>query len=169
MPQDSRAHRHQKKAASVIGLVLAAATYFGVRHLTEGHPGTAQRNAHWIQSLEQKLHLDQEVWIQQHTIGQHWVMTVANSIYIYGHWPFIILALSFLLIRHHHLFSEARNGLMLSGGLALFIFAAFPVAPPRLANPAIIDTITLHTNAYRVLQPPAFTDAYAAMPSLHCG
>jgi membrane-associated phospholipid phosphatase len=29
--------------------------------------------------------------------------------------------------------------------------------------------VTLHSNSYRVLQPPAFTNQYAAVPSLHFG
>ena len=49
------------------------------------------------------------------------------------------------------------------------IFAAFPVAPPRLAGLGLIDTVTEHSSAYRVLQPPAFVNQYAAMPSLHVG
>ena len=32
-----------------------------------------------------------------------------------------------------------------------------------------VDTVTLHSQAYRVLQPPAFTNPYAAMPSFHVG
>lgn len=33
----------------------------------------------------------------------------------------------------------------------------------------MIDTVTEHSRAYRVLQPPIFTNQYAAMPSLHAG
>jgi membrane-associated phospholipid phosphatase len=43
------------------------------------------------------------------------------------------------------------------------------VAPPRLAELGLLDTVTQHSHAYRVLQPPAFTNIYAAMPSLHVG
>jgi membrane-associated phospholipid phosphatase len=32
-----------------------------------------------------------------------------------------------------------------------------------------IDTVTEQTSAYRVLQPPAFVNQYAAVPSLHFG
>jgi hypothetical protein len=45
----------------------------------------------------------------------------------------------------------------------------FPVAPPRLADIGLVDTVTQHSNAYRVLQPKAFTNQYAAVPSLHFG
>lgn len=32
-----------------------------------------------------------------------------------------------------------------------------------------MDTVTLHSRAYRVLQPPTLTDLFASMPSLHVG
>jgi membrane-associated phospholipid phosphatase len=44
-----------------------------------------------------------------------------------------------------------------------------PVAPPRLVDPSLIDTVTLHSEAYRALQPPGLTNQYAAFPSLHFG
>ena len=33
----------------------------------------------------------------------------------------------------------------------------------------MVDTVTEQSEAYRVLQPPAFVNQYAAMPSLHSG
>jgi membrane-associated phospholipid phosphatase len=33
----------------------------------------------------------------------------------------------------------------------------------------LVDTVTLHSNSYRLLQPPAFVNQYAAVPSLHFG
>jgi hypothetical protein len=33
----------------------------------------------------------------------------------------------------------------------------------------LVDTVTQRSNSYRVLQPPAFVNQYAALPSLHVG
>jgi membrane-associated phospholipid phosphatase len=33
----------------------------------------------------------------------------------------------------------------------------------------VVDTVTRSSDSYRVLQPPAFVNQYAAMPSLHAG
>jgi hypothetical protein len=49
------------------------------------------------------------------------------------------------------------------------VFATYPVAPPRLVPLGLIDTVTDYSHAYRVLQPAAFVNQYAAMPSLHVG
>jgi membrane-associated phospholipid phosphatase len=56
-----------------------------------------------------------------------------------------------------------------SGLLGIAIFVSYPVAPPRLAGMGLVDTVTVHSNSYRVLQPPAFVNQYAALPSLHVG
>jgi membrane-associated phospholipid phosphatase len=52
---------------------------------------------------------------------------------------------------------------------ASFIFITFPTAPPRLTDLEVVDTVTEYTSAYRLLQPPALTNPYAAVPSLHFG
>ena len=59
--------------------------------------------------------------------------------------------------------------MFLSGAIGFLFFALLPVAPPRLADPSLIDTVTLHSEAYRALQPPGLTNQYAAFPSLHFG
>jgi hypothetical protein len=38
-----------------------------------------------------------------------------------------------------------------------------------LAGIGLVDTVTTQSHAYRVLQPPAFVNQYAAIPSLHVG
>ena len=59
--------------------------------------------------------------------------------------------------------------MMISGALGMLVFVTYPVAPPRLADLGLVDTVTQSSDAYRYLQPPAFVNQYAAMPSLHAG
>lgn len=59
--------------------------------------------------------------------------------------------------------------MFISGAIGLVIFAAFPVAPPRLFDIEYIDTVTLQSHSHRVLYPPGLVNAYAAVPSLHFG
>ena len=44
-----------------------------------------------------------------------------------------------------------------------------PPLLPLLGGLGLTDTVTQRSEAYRVLQPPAFVNQYAAMPSLHAG
>src|SRR5207245_6943769 len=63
----------------------------------------------------------------------------------------------------------ARDAFCSAGTVGSIIFVTSPVAPPRLAGVGVVDTVTMYSHAYRVLQPPAFVNQYAAVPSLHFG
>jgi hypothetical protein len=97
------------------------------------------------------------------------VITLMNWVYVWGHWPIIIATLSWLALRHPESYRNTRNAMLISGVFGLVIFALFPVAPPRLFDLGLVDTVTEYSRSYRVLQPPAFVNQYAAMPSLHVG
>ena len=147
----------------------AVFVYFRVRGLTESRPHIAFQNAELVLRLERELRIDWEYSLQQQVIGSRLVTNVLNWIYIYGHWPVIVVTLIWLLTRHTDVFRRTRNAMFLSGAIGMVVFATFPVAPPRLDDVGLVDTISEQSRAYRVLQPTAFTNQYAAMPSLHVG
>lgn len=150
-------------------VVVAIAIYFGVRGLTVGAVDTAREHALDIVSLERKLGIYIERSIADPVSSSDTLATVANDIYIYGHWPVIAVTMLWLAWRHRPQFLELRDAMIISGLLGMLIFVSYPVAPPRLAGLGFVDTITERSEAYRVLQPPAFVNQYAAMPSLHAG
>ncbi|MDQ7909659.1 phosphatase PAP2 family protein [Phytohabitans sp. ZYX-F-186] len=151
-------------------LLGAIVIYFGVRHLTEGSVSAAVANAARVVDFEAALGLHHEQWLQETFASSSRVSTVFNWIYIWGHWPVIAVTLVWLARRHPVVYLRTRNAMIMSGAVGMVIFATFPVAPPRLA-PALgmVDTVTVSSHAYRVLQPPMFTNQYAAVPSLHVG
>ena len=59
--------------------------------------------------------------------------------------------------------------MFVSGAIGFLFFAVLPVAPPRLFEMGLVDTVTQQSDAYRALQPPGLTNQYAAFPSLHFG
>jgi hypothetical protein len=147
----------------------AAVCYFGVRDLTEGARDTAIANAESVVRLEGVLGIDWERAMQERLIEHSSLVTLANWIYIYGHWPVLIAALTWLFVRHPPDFYLLRNALFISGAIGLVIFVLFPVAPPRLGVLDIVDTVTQRSSSYRTLQPPGLVNRYAAVPSLHFG
>ncbi len=151
-------------------IVLAALLYFFVRGLMETRVALAFDNADRVIATERALGIFHEPWLQEKVLDTCWLATLANRVYIFGHWPVIAATLGWLIWKHREHFATYRSALLLSGAIGLVFFVMFPVAPPRfLADHGFIDTVTLHTHAYRVLQPPAFTNQYAAVPSLHVG
>lgn len=150
-------------------ILLLVFLYFGVRGLTQGSTADAVANANRVLDLEKRLHLDVEGAFQNRFTDSDAVVDFANWIYIWGHWPVIIATMIWLVARHSDVFRRLRDAMMISGAVGMVIFATFPVAPPRLADHGMVDTVTERSQAYRVLQPPAFVNQYAAMPSLHAG
>jgi membrane-associated phospholipid phosphatase len=62
-----------------------------------------------------------------------------------------------------------RNAIFVSAAIGFVFFALLPVAPPRLLDAGLVDTVLERSQSYRALQPPAVTNQYAAFPSLHFG
>lgn len=152
--------------ALVFGAALA---YFAVRGVTEGGVPEAVAHGFDLYAWERSLGIDVELWLQSLVLRHHWIVTLGNWVYIWGHWPVIAASLFWLHHGHRREYRRLRNGLFLSGAIGLVIFALYPVAPPRLVPLGIVDTVTDFSTSYRLLQPPALVNKYAALPSLHAG
>lgn len=142
--------------------------YFGVRGVTERQAVTAFENARSVLAFETRFLIDIELAAQEWLLSHDRMVTAANWVYIWGHWPVVITTLVWLFARHRDEYLLLRNALFISGAIGLIIFVSFPVAPPRLL-PEFVDTVTERSSSYRVLQPPALVNKYAAVPSLHFG
>ena len=143
--------------------------YFLVRGFTAGDHTRAFDNAKRLIDFESSLGLFQEARIQSLIIDHDWAITLSNWMYIWGHWPFVLVVAAWLLLYHPGAYHTTRNAFLLSGAIGLVLFATFPVAPPRLLELGFVDTVTENSSAYRVLQPQALVNQVAAMPSLHFG
>jgi hypothetical protein len=151
-------------------VTLGVLLYFVIRGLVTSSPELAYGNAARLIDLEQRLGLFHEAAVQQWALDWPILPSVANWIYIWGHWPVIVATLIWLAVWHPSRYPMFRNAMIVSGLCGFLFFAAFPVAPPRLlADGGFVDTITLQSNAYRVLQPPSLANPYAALPSFHFG
>ena len=157
-------------ACRELGIFAAAyLTYFGVRALTEGAPQRAFENAMRLHRLEVDAGIDWEGAVQDAVLRTQGLVDLANAVYIYGHWP-VLLGAGVLLFRHRRShYYRLRNVCLLTGLIGLVVFALFPVAPPRLTDLPVIDTVTRDSEGYRQILPPSFVNEYAAMPSFHAG
>jgi membrane-associated phospholipid phosphatase len=156
-------------AREVILVAAAMFLYFGIRNLTVGSASRASANAYRLFDVERALGLAWEDVMQGAVIGRDALVDLANWVYIWGHWPVILpsAVVLFLFSRHHYYL--LRNAIFVSGAIGFLFFALLPVAPPRLLDLGLVDTVTQQSEAYRTLQPPGLTNQYAAFPSLHFG
>jgi hypothetical protein len=153
----------------VLLVTFAGFVYFGVRGLTQGSPSEAIERGLGILEWEESLGIAIEREAQQLIVGSEMLVTLANWVYIWFHWPVIIATLVWLHRNHRLEYLLLRNAMFVSGAIGMVIFAIYPVAPPRLTEAGFIDTVTDLSTSYRVLQPPALVNKYAAVPSLHVG
>jgi hypothetical protein len=163
-------HAWPVELAVQVTLVLGAALlYFAVRGVTEGSTADAIHNGYRVLHLEHTLGIAAEQTVQNAVLGSRVLTTFANWVYIWGHWPVIIVTLVWLHRSHRRGFVLLRNAMFISGAIGLVFFAFYPVAPPRHLPDGFVDTVTELSRSYRVLQPPSLVNEYAAVPSLHVG
>ena len=111
-----------------------------------------------------------EAQLQGLILGHVFLVNFFNWVYIWGHIPVVVALAIWIYVCRRDSFARYRNAFLISGLIGLVFFIFVPVAPPRfIPDVGVVDTITLHSAAYRILQPPAFVNQYAALPSLHFG
>lgn len=162
-------HRVRWVVEQVAIVLLGVFFYFQVRGLTAASRSIAVDHAHDVLAFEERLGVDIEKTVQDPVTDSDALSTLVNWIYIWGHWPVIAVTMAWLVWRYRDIFLRLRNAMLVSGGIGLIVFVSYPLAPPRLVDPDLVDTVTERSYAYRVLQPPNFVNPYAAMPSLHAG
>jgi membrane-associated phospholipid phosphatase len=168
-PRSASSGGRPNGAVQLALIVTAWLVYFGIRAISQGSTGAAERHAHDIVRLERTLGVHREEAIQGVALRHEAIVDIANWVYIWGHWPVIAITALWLWHRVPGQYVTLRNAMFLSGGVGMLLFLFFPVAPPRLAHIGLVDSVTLRSHAYRALQPPSLTNEYAAFPSLHFG
>jgi hypothetical protein len=165
--------------------VLERVYEFG-RGLVPKQQVLALHNGLFVVQLEQSWHIFDEWHLQaivfRHrqwligplTINRDQLISVINHFYLYSHFLGTLFFLAWVFLFRHHFFGLVRDIIFISTGLALIIYIAFPMMPPRLMGSAlhlphgyrIIDTIAPILN-YKLQQAQLGYNPYAAMPSLH--
>jgi hypothetical protein len=124
-PQLPRRSRSVQRLLTEIALFTAGVlVYFGVRGLTETGFDTARRHAESLVGLERHLGIFVEPVLQRAIVGHHELVTMANWVYIWGHWPVIVATALWLAIRRPDAYRTLRNAMLLSGLIGIVIFVS---------------------------------------------
>ncbi len=136
----------------------------------QGVADVATANAVSLQSLERALRLDIELpvnrWLTEHPAQ------IQPAVYWYRLYYAVILGvLVWLFVRRTDAYARARRALVAMTALALPVFWALPMAPPRFALPGVVDSIAGHDPVWGAATRDLDSgrNLFSAMPSLHVG
>jgi membrane-associated phospholipid phosphatase len=151
-------------------LLFAAAylVYEVARWLSTGDEATAIANAQSILDLEARHGVDLEAGIQDGIVALP-LMTVLNYVYLAAQLVAVPLALIWTFRYHRNAYLPLRNTVLGTWLLSVPIYALFPVAPPRLANIGLADTVANGVVPLDSNFSTVFYNPLAAVPSLHVG
>ena len=153
------------------GEILIAVVFYWiynfVQALTQGDDEKAIANGHHIVNAEKSLHIWAEPAINHWAAGHHTLSLIMGYDYGLAHALVTATVLGFLWWKRPRLEVPMRNGLVALSMVALIVYWAYPVAPPRLTVSGLTDTLLVNNilGARNVHQ--GVVNLYAAMPSLH--
>jgi uncharacterized membrane protein (Fun14 family) len=164
-----RARRLPPGVRELALFALALAAYQASRAIVIGDATGAVRHAWDVIDLERGAGVFWEPAIQGWATGHPGLVQGLNAFYLLAHLPMTALFFVWLWRTRRDRYAVVRNGFLAANAVALGVFIAFPVAPPRLVGAdGLVDTlrqasgVDLHGGALSGLFNP-----YAAVPSMH--
>jgi membrane-associated phospholipid phosphatase len=149
--------------------LLAYLLYSAARYVTVGDLSSAQAHAEWIVDLERKLGVYTEAGVQKGLTGTP-AIWILNHLYLAAQLIVLPGSLIWLYHRSRPTYEKLRNTVLATWLISIPVYAAFPVAPPRLAHLGLVDTITSSSGfSMDSSLTTSFYNQLAAVPSLHVG
>jgi len=159
------------KASGRRELALFAAIYVlydASRWVFAGHLAAARRHAWWVIHLERHLGMAMEGGVQ-HALGAAVPAFLLSNVYLAAQLLVLPGALLWLYRHNRDVYRGLRNTIVGAWLISIPIFALFPVAPPRLVESGITDSVSHQTGVVLTGHSTMFYNPYAAVPSLHVG
>jgi PAP2 superfamily len=161
--------RPRRAGRTELSLFLSVYLVYNLaRWLFVGDIETAREHARSIVALEQSVGLAIERPVQDAL-----AFAAANWLLSYTHLTAQFVVLPGALIWHYRRapgdYRRLRATIVATWLIAIPIFALFPVAPPRLADMGVIDTVSQQPAVALTGRSTIFYNPLAAVPSLHVG
>ena len=167
----TRLARRPGWAGELMVFAAALVAYQASRAVVIGDAEDALRNTAAIIDAERTAGVFWEPAVQAWAAGHDGLIPVLNQFYLLAHLPVTAAFFVWLWRRRRPAYRVLRDGFLAANAIALAVFVALPVAPPRLAGiDGLDDTlrtvsgVDLHGGVLSGLFNP-----YAAVPSMHFG
>lgn len=158
-----------------IEVVTIVAGYFVYELIQGAVPSRrdfAFANGRDVHHAQVALHIDLDLPVNHFVNRFDPLALTAGYYYDTLHYVITPSVLLFVWIWRSEQYARWRSALVGASIASLFVFYAYPVAPPRFVVPGIEDTLVIHHIFGTVAQdgaPPRLINDTAAMPSLHVG
>ena len=136
--------------------------YNAGRGVTSGQMDLALSNAQWVIDAQGGVAVEQGV---QAALGG----ALLSHVYLAAQIVVLPLVLFVLYRVASHVYPRLRNTVIATWMLSLPVYALFPVAPPRLAELGMTDSVSETSAVALAGHSTMFYNPIAAVPSLHCG
>lgn len=158
-----------RRAVAEVALIAAVLLVFTRLHAATGTDvAAATSNALALQLLERGLHLDVELAMNRWLTERDTLIPLAVLLYRL-YYAVLLGVLLWTFLRHAKVYLHVRRTFVAMTGLALLVFWALPMSPPRFALAGVVDVIAEHD--ILTGQPSRDmdngTNHFSAMPSLH--
>ena len=152
-----------------LALFLAAYLIYDLgRWVAHGDLGPATAHAHWVLDLERSLGVAVEQSVQR-ALDNGAVMWLLGNVHLAAQLAVLPGSLVYLYRRAPAVYRRLRDTVLATWLIAVPIYAAFPVAPPRLAESGMTDVVSSQAAVELTGRSTLFYNGLAAVPSLHCG
>jgi membrane-associated phospholipid phosphatase len=160
---------YRLRARVELALFLAAYLIYDLgRWVAAGEEAPAIAHAGWVLDVERRFGVSVERTVQD-ALDTGVVMTLLSNVYLAAQLAVVPGALLWLYRRAPAIYPRLRNTVLATWLLAIPIYAAFPVAPPRLAGIGMSDSVSGQAAVALTGHSTMFYNPLAAVPSLHCG
>lgn len=139
------------------------------RAFVVGDAGDAVKNAWGIIDLEKASGLFFETNLQRWMLDNLHLTQFLNHFYVWAHLPVTAVFFVWLYRARRDVYPFVRNAFFIANGIALAVFVAFPVAPPRLmTSEGFIDTLSIISGIdLHAGNLSGWFNPFAAVPSMH--
>ncbi len=136
------------------------------RWVTGGDMAAALEHARWVIDFEGGVGVERAV---QEAFDSPVAIWLLSNVYLAAQLVVLPGSLIWLFRRDKGVYRRLRDTILATWLLAVPIYAAFPVAPPRLAGLGMADTVSQQAGVALTGHSTIFYNPIAAVPSLHCG
>jgi PAP2 superfamily len=154
----------------ILVIIWLCWVYDAIANLAPLRRAAAYAHAAGLLRIETILHIDPEAGLDHWLARHHTLALLVSNYYDNAHFVVTLGLVGWLWWSYPGLYRPLRTGLVLTNVIGMVVFWLYPMAPPRLLDPARYTDVVASTHAFGSWHSGTLATAanqLAAIPSLH--